>query len=391
MTPQDLGRELTLLRDQADLTVRQVARAAGLPASTAGDYFSGRHLPAAGQVRVLHKILSACGETDPDRVVWLWHVTADRHVQAAGSLTGPADWVNAVTFTPDGRTLAAGSSDDSVWVWDLATGSVRAHLPHTQPVTSLAWDGPARLAAADADGTVSVWSLPSPVLMAGAAVNSVAYSPDGRMLAVASQRLQLWDPVTRRPLVTSAVPGGTFVNSVAFSPLGTTLAAGYGDGMVQLWSRAGKPLGPPVRASASGLTESVAFSPDGRELGTLLAAASADNLTRLWSVGSPGRPQKLGPSLTGPVSYVYSVAFSPDGKTLAAGVTDGTVWLWNLTDPRHPSLTATLTGPNGHVYAVAFSPRAAWWPPAARTARSGCGTPARWRRPPRCARTTASC
>jgi transcriptional regulator with XRE-family HTH domain len=68
VTPQDFGRELTLLRSQADLTVRQVARAAGLPASTAGDYFSGRHLPAAGQAGALHKILAACGETDPDGV-----------------------------------------------------------------------------------------------------------------------------------------------------------------------------------------------------------------------------------------------------------------------------------------------------------------------------------
>jgi WD40 repeat protein len=48
-------------------------------------------------------------------------------------------------------------------------------------------------------------------------------------------------------------------------------------------------------------------------------------------------------------------AFSPDGKTLAAGVTDGTVWLWNLAVPAHPSLVATITGPNGHVYSVAFS------------------------------------
>jgi WD40 repeat protein len=70
----------------------------------------------------------------------------------------------------------------------------------------------------------------------------------------------------------------------------------------------------------------------------------------------PAQPQVLGAPLTGPVSYVYSVAFSPDGTTLAAGVTDGTVWLWDLTDPGHPSLSATLNGPNGHVYAVAFSP-----------------------------------
>ena len=50
------------------------------------------------------------------------------------------------------------------------------------------------------------------------------------------------------------------------------------------------------------------------------------------------------------------MAFSPEGTTLAAGVTDGTVWMWNLADPAHPALIATLTGPQGHVFSVAFSP-----------------------------------
>ena len=64
-TQQDFGRELTAIRTRARLTVRQVARAAGLPVSTAGDYFSGRHLPADGRPEQLLGILRACGETDP--------------------------------------------------------------------------------------------------------------------------------------------------------------------------------------------------------------------------------------------------------------------------------------------------------------------------------------
>jgi transcriptional regulator with XRE-family HTH domain/ABC-type dipeptide/oligopeptide/nickel transport system ATPase component len=67
-TQQDFGRELSLVRQRAGLTVREVARTAGLPASTAGDYFSGRHLPPAGQPGLLPEILAACGETDPARV-----------------------------------------------------------------------------------------------------------------------------------------------------------------------------------------------------------------------------------------------------------------------------------------------------------------------------------
>ena len=62
-TQQDFGRELTIARQRAGLTVREVARSAGLPASTAGDYFSGRHLPPPGQPG-LGEILRACGETD---------------------------------------------------------------------------------------------------------------------------------------------------------------------------------------------------------------------------------------------------------------------------------------------------------------------------------------
>jgi len=68
VTQQDFGRGLTLLRNRAGLTVRQVARASGLPASTVGDYFSGRHLPATGQAGSLHRILAARGETDPARL-----------------------------------------------------------------------------------------------------------------------------------------------------------------------------------------------------------------------------------------------------------------------------------------------------------------------------------
>lgn len=67
ITQQDFGRELTLLRQRAGLTIRNVSRAAGIPVSTAGDYFSGRHLPPLTQPAMLPRILHACRETDPAR------------------------------------------------------------------------------------------------------------------------------------------------------------------------------------------------------------------------------------------------------------------------------------------------------------------------------------
>ena len=70
VTQQDFGRGLTLLRNRAGLTVRQVARASGLPASTVGDYFSGRHLPATGQAIVITPANVTLSRVTPDRTPW---------------------------------------------------------------------------------------------------------------------------------------------------------------------------------------------------------------------------------------------------------------------------------------------------------------------------------
>ena len=345
--------------------------------------------------------LLAAGSQDDK--VWLWNVTTPARPVREGALTGATDWVNAVAFSPDGRSLAAGSSDDRVLVWDLGTRAVTAELPQPQPVTSLAWDSGGRLVAGDADGRVRTWVLPTPVLRAGGAVNSVAYSHDGRLLAVGGPDLQLWDPVTRARLAATAAPGpaGTIVNAVTFLSGGTTLAAGYSDGDLQLWEVAhGKslvPLSQPVRASAKGLVEFTASSPRGRLLATggddgtvrlwsvadpahpravatvhdsgtyvfsvafspdghTLAAASADDLTRLWNVSQPDHPARIGAPLQGPASYAISVAFSPGGRILAVGSADRIVRLWNVTDLARPSLVASLSGPEGYVYSVSFSP-----------------------------------
>ena len=65
---------------------------------------------------------------------------------------------------------------------------------------------------------------------------------------------------------------------------------------------------------------------------------------------------QIGAPLTGLSGYVWAAAISPDGKTLAVGVTTGTVWMWNIANPASPALVGTLTGPAGHVYSVAFNP-----------------------------------
>jgi WD40 repeat protein len=127
--------------------------------------------PLTGPANIVTSVIfSPNGQTlaagSQDDKVWLWNVAAPAKAAPEGALTGATDWVNAVSFSPDSQAVAAGSSQNSVLVWNLATRSLTAQLPQADPVTSVAWDGADRLAAGDADGTVSFWSLPSPILLA---------------------------------------------------------------------------------------------------------------------------------------------------------------------------------------------------------------------------------
>ena len=108
-----------------------------------------------------------------------------------------------------------------------------------------------------------------------------------------------------------------------------------------------------LQDSHMGTVSSVAFSPDGHTL----ASGSADGAVRLWDVTDLARPRPLGQPLTGSTAAVTKVVFSPGGHTLASGSTDGTVRLWDVTDSAHPRpLGQPLTGNTAAVTSVAFSP-----------------------------------
>ena len=334
--------------------------------------------------------------------IWLWPVTRAGQARPGGTpLSSDDHAVNAVAFSPDRRSLAAGG-DNQAGVWDLATRKLTATLPHPQKVTSLAWDGGKQLITGGGDGVVRAWALPSPVLLTGSPVSTLALSRLTGLLAAGGNQLQLWDPRTRQLLAARPAPGtGRQVSAVAFAPDSPLLAAGYGNGTFRLWrtDRDLVPVGKAMRASTLNLVESIAFSPDGKVLATggddgtlglwdvsrpahprqlatlrntdlsivlsaafspdgkVLAAASSDYVTRLWDVADPHHPYRFGRPLTGPASYASSVAFSPDGMTLAIGSADQTVRLWDVSAPALPQrLGKPLTGPNGYVSSVAFSP-----------------------------------
>jgi WD40 repeat protein len=293
-----------------------------------------------------------------DETVRLWEVATGELLAEMRGHTGD---VLSLVFSPDGKTLASGGLDNTVRLWDVATGTMlaangRADLlrGHTGDVVNLAYSPDGAILASTSyweDDTVRLWDAATGKALAvlqgcrriahAGELGKVAFSPDGTMLAsnCSALGLMVWQVATARQRTISSLGYDGVISSVAFSPDGLTLAAGSGNrwdipGVVRLWDVATGVERARLPAHDAWI-RSVAFSPDGR----LLAFGGGDGSVRLWdTLGGdlrltiPGLDAAVSSDIRygdddGDVSIsvpvfsdaVWSVAFSPDGTTLAVG------------------------------------------------------------------------
>jgi len=289
-----------------------------------------------------------------DGEVSIWNVAA--RLPISHPLNGDPGAVECIAFSPDGKTLASSGCDGlfgpcdggRVRLWDMASGQL----------------------------------IGQPLAVASNLVGSLAYSPDGKMLAMGScgkyysgckqGEILLWNPDTRQPIAQPLVGHTDVVKMLAFSPDGKTLASSSGDNII-LWNVGnGQPLGEIAPGHQPGIldtqtpTRSIAFSPDGKTLASSgcgkmgkrpdtpeESTVCVEGEIRLWDVATR---QLLGSPIAGHTDTITSVAFSPDGKTLASasGSSDRTIKLWDIATRQ--SIGRAFMGHIAGVKKVVFSP-----------------------------------
>lgn len=284
-----------------------------------------------------------------DNTIKLWDVATGRELR---TLAGTANGANTVAFSPDSRTVASGGGDALVRLWDVGSGQLLRSLQgHTAPINSVAFSPDGRiLASASNDHAVKLWDVANASVvytLSGhrGAVKSVAFSRDGHTLASGGmdKAIKLWDVASG--LEQRTLLGHTdWVSSVAFCDH-QTLASASSDHTVKVWDwSAGRELRTLV--GHTGQVASVACSSSG----TIVSASGGpDRTIKLWDAGS-GRELR---TLTGHEKWIESVALSEDGTLLASASADHTVLVWNLARggmPRALSVSASFEK------AVAFSP-----------------------------------
>ena len=283
-----------------------------------------------------------------DGTIKLWDVATGQNVAILeGHISSIINDVSSIAYSPDGKTLASGSWDNTIKLWDIATESNVATLQgHTGWITSVAYSPDGKiLVSGSEDNAIKLWDVETERIRILAtlkdhtsSVTSIAYSPDGKTLASGSEdgEILVWDVAKRKNIAT---PEGhkEAVLSIAYSPDGKTLASSSRDRTIKLWDVATGSNITTLYGNTFDEFAAIVYSPDGEILASgagfiFQGQYKGKGTIKLWDVWTGQNIDTLEGGEHHHTGRVTSIAYSPDGKTLASGASDNTIKLWNVSN-----------------------------------------------------------
>ncbi len=328
------------------------------------------------------RLLAIVGLLALGAILWLPTFAQEKNAapDIVAHLKGHTDAVYAVAYSPDGKFLVTASFDNTLKLWDAASGKeIKTYGGtggHTKQVISVGFsqDG-SMIASGSTDNTLKTWDVPinAPIrtLKTNDAVSAVALSPDGLKLAVGGKdgSLKLVTPVEFKELVKLEAGHQGAITSLSFSANSLTLASVGVDRTLRFWNVANGQLLSTVGAHIGGVNN-VAINPNN----TATYTVGDDGFLKFWQFPPPALPKTLpghgAPiralamtadnanyytgsddrtvrqfaiagakevrTLTGPQAGITSVATHPANTFIAAGTSDNRVFLWNSADPKIP-------------------------------------------------------
>jgi WD40 repeat protein/tetratricopeptide (TPR) repeat protein len=295
----------------------------------------------------------------PDRsgFVRLWDTATGKELPPALEVPHRGAW--ALTFAPDGKTLAVGCDNGAVKLWDIATRRVRhAFYGNRSRVHSVAFSPDGKtLASGGNDKVVLLWDAvtadpPVPLQEATGKWTHAAIAPDGNTMALLSNTgtLKLRDRTTGQERVLRTQSGAEVSWALAFAPDGKTLATGSFDSTVKLWDVTTGRERITLRGHA-GRLQCIGYAPDGK---TLASGSVKPSEIRLWDAVT-GKPKfRLREPHAG--WYASCLAFGPDRNTLFSGSSWGAIQLWDLSTRTVRFTLKATEGAGWDVTSLAFSP-----------------------------------